>query len=201
MRAGKRSSRPTAALLRRPTAIHTTSKRLRFNIRSQPTSQPGSGVPEHQPVAGETLMPLRGAAARIAENMNASLSIPLATSQRVMPVKVIDENRRILNEHRTLVGKGKISYTHIVGLGHREGSADQSFVESRVRGNQRTAVPRGARQREYRYRGGCGGQGRRAILEGAQHQGHRVDGFRPVRGRFRRHHRAGARQQADRPGF
>jgi len=71
-------------------------------------------VPEHQPVAGETLMPLRGAAARIAENMNLSLSIPLATSQRVMPVKVIDENRRILNEHRALIGKSKISYTHMV---------------------------------------------------------------------------------------
>src|ERR1700734_2284022 len=55
-------------------------------------------VPEHQPIAGETLVPLRGAAARIAENMNASLSIPLATSQRVMPVKVIDENRRVVNE-------------------------------------------------------------------------------------------------------
>ncbi len=71
-------------------------------------------VPEHQPIAGETLMPLRGAAARIAENMNASLSIPLATSQRVMPVKVIDENRRVMNEHRTLLGKSKISYTHII---------------------------------------------------------------------------------------
>src|SRR5437588_3942051 len=64
---------------------------------------------------GEQLVPLRGAAARIAENMNASLRIPLATSQRVIPVKVIDENRRIINEHRTLIGKPKISYTHIVG--------------------------------------------------------------------------------------
>ncbi len=92
-----------------------------------PASTPGNGshpqqqavstlpVPEHQPVAGETLMPLRGAAARIAENMNASLSIPLATSQRVMPVKVIDENRRMINEHRALLGKSKISYTHIIG--------------------------------------------------------------------------------------
>jgi 2-oxoglutarate decarboxylase len=71
-------------------------------------------VPEHQPVAGETLVPLRGAAARIAENMNASLSIPLATSQRVMPVKVIDENRRVVNEHRALLGKSKISYTHMI---------------------------------------------------------------------------------------
>ena len=76
---------------------------------------PAETLPEHQHVAGETLVPLRGTAARVAENMNASLTIPLATSQRVIPVKVIDENRRILNEYRTLVGKPKISYTHIVG--------------------------------------------------------------------------------------
>jgi multifunctional 2-oxoglutarate metabolism enzyme len=72
-------------------------------------------APEHQPVAGETMIPMRGTAARIAENMNASLTLPLATSQRVIPVKVIDENRRILNDYRTLVGKPKISYTHIIG--------------------------------------------------------------------------------------
>ena len=83
------------------------------------TSHPGEAltvpVPEHHPVTGETLVPLRGAAARIAENMNASLSMPLATSQRVIPVKVIDENRRIINAHRVLTGKNKISYTHIIG--------------------------------------------------------------------------------------
>ncbi len=64
---------------------------------------------------GEELMPLRGAAARIAENMTASLSIPLATSQRTVPVKVIDENRRLLNHHRSLIGKSKISFTHLIG--------------------------------------------------------------------------------------
>jgi 2-oxoglutarate decarboxylase len=63
----------------------------------------------------DQLMPLRGAAARIAENMNLSLTVPTATSQRVMPVKVIDENRRILNEHRELAGKSKLSYTHLIG--------------------------------------------------------------------------------------
>ena len=67
------------------------------------------------PVPGDQLVPLRGASARIAENMNASLSIPIATSQRAIPVKVIDENRRIVNEHRILTGKSKISYTHIIG--------------------------------------------------------------------------------------
>src|SRR5689334_8349056 len=38
--------------------------------------------------SGEELIPMRGAAARIAENMDASLAIPLATSQRTIAVKV-----------------------------------------------------------------------------------------------------------------
>jgi len=63
----------------------------------------------------EELIPMRGAAARIAQNMNASLELPLATSQRTIPVKVIDENRRIINHHRSLLGKSKVSYTHIIG--------------------------------------------------------------------------------------
>src|SRR5579863_3469814 len=63
----------------------------------------------------EELMPLRGAPARIAENMGASASMPLATSQRIIPVKVIDENRRLINHHRALLNKSKLSYTHIIG--------------------------------------------------------------------------------------
>ena len=60
-------------------------------------------------------MPLKGTAARIGENMAASASIPLATSQRTIPVKAIDENRRIINQHRTLIGKSKVSCTHLIG--------------------------------------------------------------------------------------
>jgi len=63
----------------------------------------------------EQLVPLRGAAARIATNMAASLAVPTATSQRIIPVKVIEENRRIINQHRTLTGQSKISYSHILG--------------------------------------------------------------------------------------
>ena len=81
-----------------------------------PNGTPAPAVPAApEASADQELIPLRGAAARIAENMNASLSVPLATSQRVIPVKVIDENRRIVNEHRALTGKSKISYTHIIG--------------------------------------------------------------------------------------
>ncbi len=64
--------------------------------------------------ASEQLVPLKGAPARIADNMNASLAVPTATSQRVIPVKVIDENRRLLNHWRSLHGQSKISYTHLI---------------------------------------------------------------------------------------
>jgi len=63
---------------------------------------------------GDQLVPLRGPALRIAENMTASLTVPLATSQRSMPVKVIDENRRLINQHRSAAGESKVSYTHLV---------------------------------------------------------------------------------------
>ncbi|MFB3777941.1 MAG: multifunctional oxoglutarate decarboxylase/oxoglutarate dehydrogenase thiamine pyrophosphate-binding subunit/dihydrolipoyllysine-residue succinyltransferase subunit [Bryobacteraceae bacterium] len=62
-------------------------------------------------------IPLRGAAARIVDNMTASLAIPVATSQRIVPVKVIDENRRIINLHRGLLGLTRVSYTHLITWG------------------------------------------------------------------------------------
>lgn len=64
--------------------------------------------------AAEQLVPLRGASGRIAENMALSLGVPTATSQRTVPVKVIDENRRLLNQWRDLHAKSKISYTHMI---------------------------------------------------------------------------------------
>ncbi|MGE5487657.1 MAG: multifunctional oxoglutarate decarboxylase/oxoglutarate dehydrogenase thiamine pyrophosphate-binding subunit/dihydrolipoyllysine-residue succinyltransferase subunit, partial [bacterium] len=67
------------------------------------------------PEAEGELQPLRGAYARIVENMTASLAIPVATSQRTIPVKVADENRAIINQHRSLTGRQKVSYTHLIG--------------------------------------------------------------------------------------
>ena len=76
---------------------------------------PKSAAPAVELAAADQLQPLRGAAARVAENMVASLAIPTASSQRVIPVKVIDENRRMINQHRQILGQGKVSYTHILG--------------------------------------------------------------------------------------
>ena len=49
---------------------------------------------------GDVLQPIRGGAVRIVENMEASLQIPTATSARTIPVRTLEENRRVLNRHR-----------------------------------------------------------------------------------------------------
>ncbi len=64
--------------------------------------------------AAEEALPLRGGAQRLAENMQASLAIPTATSYRAIPVKLLEENRRIINEHMGAAGGPKVSYTHLI---------------------------------------------------------------------------------------
>ncbi|MGE5567649.1 MAG: multifunctional oxoglutarate decarboxylase/oxoglutarate dehydrogenase thiamine pyrophosphate-binding subunit/dihydrolipoyllysine-residue succinyltransferase subunit [Rhodospirillales bacterium] len=80
-----------------------------------PAAQTLSARPETAaPPAGGDLEPLRGPAAAVVRNMEASLSIPVATSQRTIAVKVVDENRTIINQHLSVVGQPKVSYTHLI---------------------------------------------------------------------------------------
>jgi 2-oxoglutarate dehydrogenase E1 component len=66
------------------------------------------------PARAEEFQPLRGGALRIAENMEASLSVPTATSQRQVPIRLAEENRLLVNEYRTGNDEPKISFTHLV---------------------------------------------------------------------------------------
>ncbi|HVT04649.1 MAG TPA: multifunctional oxoglutarate decarboxylase/oxoglutarate dehydrogenase thiamine pyrophosphate-binding subunit/dihydrolipoyllysine-residue succinyltransferase subunit [Thermoanaerobaculia bacterium] len=67
-------------------------------------------------VASDTvdLIPLRGAASKIVQNMEASLTLPTATSVRNIPVKALEENRRVINHHLSIVGQSKASFTHVI---------------------------------------------------------------------------------------
>jgi 2-oxoglutarate dehydrogenase E1 component len=58
--------------------------------------------------------PLRGVHARIVENMEASLTVPTATSVRSVPAKLLEVNRQILNNHLGRTGRGKVSFTHLI---------------------------------------------------------------------------------------
>ncbi len=64
--------------------------------------------------AAENATPIRGGALKIVENMETSLGVPTATSNRRIPVKVLDENRRVINKYLQERGRGKASYTHLV---------------------------------------------------------------------------------------
>jgi 2-oxoglutarate decarboxylase len=59
---------------------------------------------------------LRGAAARTASNMAASLSVPTATSVRMVPAKLLIDNRIVINNHLERGRGGKASFTHLIGF-------------------------------------------------------------------------------------
>src|SRR5881409_1133229 len=73
-------------------------------------------APSHpaSPFPPPGLTPLTGPAARLAQNMTDSLSVPTATSFREITVDVLDARRRELNAQLAAAGK-KVSYTHLIG--------------------------------------------------------------------------------------
>ncbi|HEV8425234.1 MAG TPA: multifunctional oxoglutarate decarboxylase/oxoglutarate dehydrogenase thiamine pyrophosphate-binding subunit/dihydrolipoyllysine-residue succinyltransferase subunit [Actinomycetes bacterium] len=60
------------------------------------------------------LVPLRGAAARIVEAMEASRAVPTATSVRTVPARLLEVNRSVLNGHLRRRQGGKVSFTHMI---------------------------------------------------------------------------------------
>ncbi|MEW2496158.1 multifunctional oxoglutarate decarboxylase/oxoglutarate dehydrogenase thiamine pyrophosphate-binding subunit/dihydrolipoyllysine-residue succinyltransferase subunit [Streptomyces nodosus] len=64
---------------------------------------------------GPELVTLRGPSAAVAKNMNASLELPTATSVRAVPVKLLFDNRIVINNHLKRARGGKISFTHLIG--------------------------------------------------------------------------------------
>ena len=57
---------------------------------------------------------LRGAAARVVANMEASMKVPTATSARSVPAILLQENRTFINNHLSRRRGGKVSFTHII---------------------------------------------------------------------------------------
>ena len=86
----------------------------------------GAGV---MPSAGESV-PIRGGTLRIVENMEASLALPTATSYRTIPVKLLEENRRTINEYLEADNRGKVSFTHIIAWAVVRAVSEQPVLNS-----------------------------------------------------------------------
>ncbi|GAA0989363.1 Multifunctional 2-oxoglutarate metabolism enzyme [Nocardioides aquaticus] len=65
--------------------------------------------------AEPTYTVLRGIPAATVKNMDASLTVPTATSVRTVPVKLLWDNRTVINNHLARARGGKVSFTHLIG--------------------------------------------------------------------------------------
>ncbi|GIJ34293.1 multifunctional oxoglutarate decarboxylase/oxoglutarate dehydrogenase thiamine pyrophosphate-binding subunit/dihydrolipoyllysine-residue succinyltransferase subunit [Micromonospora sediminimaris] len=108
--AGKAERGTTAATSKpAPAAKPTTAKPAKAEpAKSQPTrTAPTANGPQ--------TTPLRGVAAKIVQNMDASLAVPTATSVRAVPAKLLVDNRIVINNHLARGRGGKVSFTHLIG--------------------------------------------------------------------------------------
>ena len=83
-----------------------------------PADLPATGsmpVVEQDEEAQPEINILRGMAKTLASNMDASLSVPTATSVRQLPAKVLIDNRIVVNSHLKRTRGGKVSFTHLIG--------------------------------------------------------------------------------------
>ncbi len=100
---------------------------------AEPAPAPTTPAPTPPPVSTTTAAPalarsaasapapavpptvLKGPAARVVTNMQASLTVPTATSVRAVPAKLLIDNRIVINNHLARSRGGKVSFTHLIG--------------------------------------------------------------------------------------
>ncbi len=115
---------PPATTSAAPSASHPIPQSVNPADRPVATAQPATApyahegqrraeqIIENEPDNVETL---RGPAARLIKNMDASLEVPTATSVRAIPAKLMVDNRIVINNHLVRTRGGKVSFTHIIG--------------------------------------------------------------------------------------
>ncbi|MDX6372671.1 MAG: multifunctional 2-oxoglutarate metabolism enzyme [Nocardioidaceae bacterium] len=104
---------PTPAPVAKPRPVTKAAEPAKGTTNPVPKEQP----PAEQADASDepTFTVLRGAPARTAANMDSSLTVPTATSVRSVPVKLLWDNRTVINNHLARARGGKVSFTHLIG--------------------------------------------------------------------------------------
>ena len=86
-------------------------------IRAQPegAAKPKAKEQQEQDEPQDKVTKLRGPAKAVAANMDASLTVPTATTVRAVPAKLLIDNRLVINSHLSRNRGGKVSFTHLIG--------------------------------------------------------------------------------------
>ena len=113
----------TAAAVVETTAtgsIPLVAKTTRVEAKAQPIPAQAPALGSVTAVSDEAsedqINILKGMSKTLAANMDASLSIPTATSVRAIPAKLLIDNRIVINSHLGRTRGGKVSFTHVLGF-------------------------------------------------------------------------------------
>ena len=112
---------PTPAAPVPPNSSQTVAKTTSIEAKPQPIpadapAAAGSKKNVAPPIEDQnTVATLKGMAKNLASNMDASLTMPTATSVRTIPAKLMIDNRIVINNHLKRTRGGKISFTHLIG--------------------------------------------------------------------------------------
>ncbi|GAB2462617.1 multifunctional oxoglutarate decarboxylase/oxoglutarate dehydrogenase thiamine pyrophosphate-binding subunit/dihydrolipoyllysine-residue succinyltransferase subunit [Conyzicola lurida] len=105
------SSQPAA----RTTSIAAKPQPIPAQAPSNATSPIPSKVDTEAPAPDANVTAvLKGASKALAANMDASLTVPTATSVRTIPAKLMIDNRIVINNHLKRARGGKVSFTHLI---------------------------------------------------------------------------------------
>ncbi|MHB8663475.1 MAG: multifunctional oxoglutarate decarboxylase/oxoglutarate dehydrogenase thiamine pyrophosphate-binding subunit/dihydrolipoyllysine-residue succinyltransferase subunit [Acidimicrobiales bacterium] len=111
----RQSSAPPRSVAAAPAPAPPRAEVARADQDGRPEAGAQVTPPAPPAADGDVRRPLKGAAARIVTNMEASLAVPTATSVRRVPAKMLEVNRKILNNHLARRRGGKVSFTHLIG--------------------------------------------------------------------------------------
>ncbi|RXR26676.1 multifunctional oxoglutarate decarboxylase/oxoglutarate dehydrogenase thiamine pyrophosphate-binding subunit/dihydrolipoyllysine-residue succinyltransferase subunit [Oerskovia turbata] len=121
--AGESAQRPKSPVVPADPTVNAAIAAVKANrpvATAQPATAPYAAVAAAKsksdtPDAADDVQKLRGPAARVVVNMEASLEVPTATSVRAVPAKLMVDNRIVINNHLARGRGGKISFTHLIG--------------------------------------------------------------------------------------
>ncbi|HEY4101182.1 MAG TPA: multifunctional oxoglutarate decarboxylase/oxoglutarate dehydrogenase thiamine pyrophosphate-binding subunit/dihydrolipoyllysine-residue succinyltransferase subunit [Gemmatimonadales bacterium] len=103
------------ALLEEQAPVPFESRRVSGPAVSAPNDAPAAAPTPTVPVPANAVQ-LKGPALKLAQNMEASLALPVATTFRDIPVRVLEGERASLNARLKSAGRPeKLSFTHLIG--------------------------------------------------------------------------------------
>ncbi|MCU1507797.1 MAG: multifunctional oxoglutarate decarboxylase/oxoglutarate dehydrogenase thiamine [Glaciihabitans sp.] len=114
---------PAASPAEHPSASQPVARTTSVQAKPQPIP---AEAPRTSPIAtapaaaaepsvdADTVATLKGAAKSLAANMDASLTVPTATTVRTIPAKLMIDNRIVINNHLKRARGGKVSFTHLI---------------------------------------------------------------------------------------